>query len=130
MKELDRASQEQLFIAAYWPQRTQDELHVGYGVAKNLLIYQGVGLIFTLASRVFGMFFESKVRSFHPLLRIVPLMVIGTIITMQTGRQGKLSGFYQLDAQGNPTFYIGKIPPESIHGHIGISRKKFLNMSL
>jgi hypothetical protein len=130
MKELDRTSQEQLFISAYWPQRTQDELHVGYGVAKGFLIYQSATIIFALASRFFGLFLEPKFRSFHPLLRFIPITVIGIIISIQAGRHRKLSGFYQLDAQGKPTFFIGKFPPESIQGHVGVSRKKFLNMSL
>jgi hypothetical protein len=130
MEELDRAYQEQLYISAYWPQRTQDELHIGYGVAKDLLIYQGITILFTLATRVFGMFFESKLRFFHPFLRFVFMLVINILMTTLTMRRRKLSGFYQLDAQGKPTVFISKSPPESIRGHIGVGRKKFLNVSL
>ncbi len=60
MKELDCTHQERLFISAYWLQRTKDELHVGYGVAKGYLVYQSVGIVVTVATRIFGMFFEPE----------------------------------------------------------------------
>ena len=41
-------------------------------------------------------------------------------------RHNKLSGFYQLDAQGEPTFFLGVSPPLSILGRVGVNRKKFL----
>lgn len=126
MDELDRTHQERLFISAYWPQRAKDELHVGYGVAKGYLVYQSVGIVVTVTSRIFGMFFEPKIRSLRALLRVGPMLVISLIMPILAIRRRKQDGFYQLDEHGMPTFFIGKFPPESIQGRVGVSRKKFL----
>jgi hypothetical protein len=126
MNELDVAQQKRLVISSYWPQKNDDELHVGYGVARDYLVYESAGIIFMLTNRIFRMIFEPKIRALNPWLRSGPATLITLALALLMKGKRKVSGFYQLDEHGTPTFFIGKFPPENIKGRVGISRKKFL----
>ena len=128
MREIDRATQDSIFISAYWRQRNADETNIGYGRRKDNLIFQIVGVLFSVLSRIAGWFVEPKVRHLmKPWVRfalvLLPALAIGILIN-----RGRTStGFYQLDNEGKPVLFLSSTPPESIQGRIGVSQKRFLS---
>jgi hypothetical protein len=126
MNTLDHVQPERLHIFAYWPQQGNDEFSVGYAVPKDFLIYRGVGIILILLSGLFNLFLAPKIRSLPLLLRMGPFPAMSLLIVLLTTQRITSSGFYQLDAEGNPTAFIGTQPPANILDRTGIKRKKFL----
>ena len=127
MEELDSTIQERLLITAYWPRRHSDEPDIGYGITKEDMFYRVIGTIFSLATTSYNLFFEPKVRPIlRPTIRFLPIMFTSLILGLLSTRAMKHRGYYQLDDNGIPTQFLGRIPPESIQGYVGSNRKKFL----
>jgi hypothetical protein len=133
MNTLDHTKQEQLYISAYWPSQMKDEHAVGYAIAKDVLVYRSIGIIFSLLSSLFSLFFPNPIKNVNANpydkrrgVFAVDKIGLNLLIDLLALRHRKLAGFYQLDAQGNPTIFIGKKPPKSILGRVGVNRKQFL----
>jgi len=129
MSEIEQATPQNIFIAAYWRQRNADETNIGYGLRKDILVLQIAASLFTLLGRIIRWFVAPKVRPvmkpWMPFaLLLVPTISIGILIN----RGRKSTGFYQLDNEGRPVLFLSPTPPESLQGRIGVSRQKFLGM--
>jgi len=126
MKELNATEQEGLIISAYWPQRSPDDIRIGYGMNRRFLLFEIVGGILTFSNRMVRLPIGSKFISVNPWWRLGLLLCLVLLLFLPNRYQKKMSGFYQLDEHGTPTHYIGRFPPASIRGHVGLSRKRFL----
>jgi hypothetical protein len=125
-QELTSTEQERLTISAYWPQIATEETPIGYGgLNKRFIIAECIGLLLTLSSRFVRLPVGSRFIALNPWLRVSFMLVMLLLLFLPGGQQRKKIGFYQLDAHGTPTHYIGRFPPASIRGHIGLSRKRF-----
>ncbi len=135
MKAMDRATQENIFVSAYWPRRHADETNIGYGVSKDLFLIQLAGVLYSLTIRLLGTFVEPKVR---PLIRpwvrgvlllpgVLPGLSLAILAFIFSSRRHQLIGFYQLDDEGRPVLFLAPLEPETIRGRIGVSRRKFLS---
>jgi hypothetical protein len=127
MQELDATEQDGLIISAYWPQRSTDELPIGYGgISRRFVVAESIGLALTLINRFIRLPIGAKYRAMNPWLRTSLMLCITLLMVLPRRHPKKKVGFYQLDADGTPTHYIGHFPPAPIRGHLGLSRKKFL----
>ena len=126
MEELNSTEQERLIISAYWPQRSTDEVLIGYGVSKRFIVYECVGLLLAFSNRIVKLPIGSKFISLNTQLSLSLMLSVILLLFLSGRNQKNLRGFYQLDEHGTPTHYINRYPPVSIRGHIGLSRKRFL----
>ncbi len=94
---------------------------------RNFILSQGVASIFSLATGVFGLLFEPKVRpAIRAWVRFALIFVISMPLAILSLRMRKYTGYYQIDDQGRPVHFLGTALPESIKGRFGLTRKKFL----
>ena len=133
MNTRDRTKQEQLYISAYWPSQMKNEQAVGYAIAKDVLIYRSIGIIYSLTTSLLSLFLPNPIKNVNTNPNHKGRMVftfgkigLSLLIAFLPLRHRKLTGFYQLDAQGNPSIFIGKKAPKSILGRVGVNRKQFL----
>jgi hypothetical protein len=127
MEEIDRVTQKNIFLSAYWPRQQADEPHIGYGGKKGYLVVQLAAIGYSVTNQLFNLFFEPKIR---PLLRpavrgLFPLAMAATLGILGY-LYGKSKGYYQLDEQGNPVLFLSSTLPEPIKDRRGIGRKSFL----
>ena len=130
MKEIDQATPKNIFLSAYWPRQQADEPHIGYGEKKGYLVVQLASLGYSVASQLFNLFFEPKIRPLlRPAIRLLFPLAMAAILGTFGYLYGKSKGYYQLDEQGNPALFLSPTLPENIKDRRGIGRKEFLEQA-
>ena len=115
---------ENILISTYWPAQDGDDIAVGYGMQKTFLFFQVSMTLFRLVFQITTWFLEPLMR---PGVRLLTLLLPGTIFALLANRGRKYTGFYQLDDEGRPVQYLSPAPPKSIQGRIGVGRKRFFD---
>jgi hypothetical protein len=119
---------ENILISTYWPAQDGDDIAVGYGMQKSHLVFQFVLTFYGLLNQIMAWFLEPRVRPLmRPGVRLLTLLLPGTIFALLANRGRKYTGFYKLDDEGRPVQYLSPAPPKSIQGRIGVGRKRFFN---
>jgi hypothetical protein len=124
---LDAVQQVRVRIYWYWPKLDASTPHVGYGRSASYPWLRVLGFAWSVCTNLYFLFIDPTIKPrIRGIVRYGLLMFASIAIGSLGRRADRLSGYYELDANGVPVRFLAQRFPNSIKGRFGVRREAFL----